>query len=171
MSQIKRGRYVAHQVELGRLRQRATSRWRSTGRYLPSGPSSRWSRRKCPSATRTVAGWSSGPSFISQFHNRLHRIGKLRRDRSHLDEDTPPIVKGCCSKPRNRQASPEAESPTISLDLGRLRQLRCPGPHSRLPRPARGPAPAARSPAGTAQPPRLPEPLIVARRSPSADRS
>ena len=41
-----------------------------------------------------VAGWSADPSFIIQFQNRLHLIDKLRRNRSHLDGDTPLIVKG-----------------------------------------------------------------------------
>jgi hypothetical protein len=77
-----------------RWARRATPAWRSTGHYLPSGPSSRRSRRKRPSAIRTVAGWSAGPCFISQFQNRLHLIDKLRRNRSHFGEDTPLIVKG-----------------------------------------------------------------------------
>jgi hypothetical protein len=41
-----------------------------------------------------VDGWSAEPSFISQFQNRLHLTDKLRRNRSHLDEDTSLIVKG-----------------------------------------------------------------------------
>jgi len=76
-----------------RCARRATPPWRSTGRYLPSRPSSRRSRGKCPSAIRTVAGWSAGSFFISHLPNRLHLIDKLRRNRSHFGEDIPLIVK------------------------------------------------------------------------------
>ena len=58
---------------------KGTNPW-APARYLPSGPSSRWSRRKCPSAVRTVDGWSAAPSFISQFQNRPHLTDKLRRN-------------------------------------------------------------------------------------------